>query len=237
MTTAAVRVFLLCLCSALPATAQEDPAAPAMEFVTIKPGTFRMGCSEGDKLCDPDENPPHQVRLTKSFALAKYEVTQAQWSALMPANQSRFQGPTLPVENVSFDQVQEFLKRMNDRKDGFTYRLPPRPSGNMPPAPEQPVRIQDRWATWPGTVENSGGKSHPVGEKKPNAWGLYDMEGNVYEWTQDWFFDYEEDPLTDPKVLKRDTNVFRAEVRGKAHRKVFERRIAINWNRTPAITT
>jgi len=88
MTTSGVRVVLLCLCAVIPAGAQERPI-PALEFVTIQPGTFRMGCSEGDKLCDPDENPAHQVRLTKSFAIGKFEVTQAQWSALMENNPSR----------------------------------------------------------------------------------------------------------------------------------------------------
>ena len=122
MTISAVRVFLVCLCAALPAVAQVRSAVPAMEFVTIQPGTFRMGCSEGDRLCDPDENPPHQVRLTKPFAIGKYEVTQAQWSSLMESNPSRFKGDRLPVENITFDQVQDYLKRLNERNDGFKYR-------------------------------------------------------------------------------------------------------------------
>jgi len=199
MTISAVRVFLVCLCAALPAVAKVRSAVPAMEFVTIQPGIFRMGCSEGDRLCDPDENPPHQVRLTKPFAIGKYEVTQAQWSSLMESNPSRFKGDRLPVENITFDQVQEYLKRLNERNDGFKYRLP--------------TEAEWEYAARAGTsgsntgplgdvawyMENSGGKSHPVGEKKPNAWGVHDMEGNVYEWTQDWFFDYEEDPQTDPR--------------------------------------
>jgi formylglycine-generating enzyme required for sulfatase activity len=199
MTTSAVRVFLICFCAAVPGAAQVRPDAPTMEFVTIQPGTFRMGCSEGDRLCDPDENPPHVVRLTRSFSIGKYEVTQAQWSALMERNPSRFKGETLPVENITFDQVQEFLKRLNALNDGFKYRLP--------------AEAEWEYAARAGTagpntgplgdvawyMENSGGMSHPVGQKKPNAWGLHDMEGNVYEWTQDWFFDYEEDPQTDPR--------------------------------------
>jgi formylglycine-generating enzyme required for sulfatase activity len=173
--------------------------APATDFVTIQPGTFKMGCAENDKLCDPDENPQHTVKLTKSFQLAKYEVTQAQWQAVMGANPSRFKGETLPVEQITFDQVQEFLKRVNARNDGFKYRLPTEAEWEYAAragttGPNSGVLDEIGWH-----AGNSGGKSHPVGQKKPNAWGLYDMEGNVYEWTNDWFFDYEEDPQTDPK--------------------------------------
>jgi formylglycine-generating enzyme required for sulfatase activity len=180
--------------------AQATSPIPSADFVTIQPGTFRMGCSEGDMRCDPDENPAHQVKITKPFQLAKYEVTQAQWTAVMgPTNRSRFKGDTLPVETISFDAVQEFLKKLNALKDGFVYRLP--------------TEAEWEYAARAGTTGpnsgdldavawhkgNSAGTSHPVGQKKANAFGLYDMEGNVYEWTNDWFFDYEEDPLTDPK--------------------------------------
>lgn len=174
---------------------------PPMEFVTIQPGTFRMGCAEGDTLCDPDENPAHQVRITKAFQLGKFEVTQGQWKSVMGAtnNPSRFKGDPLPVENMTYLQVEDFLKKLNALDDGFKYRLP--------------TEAEWEFAARAGTTTpntgplndvawhqgNAGGTSHPVGEKKPNAWGLHDMEGNVYEWTTDWFFDYEEDPQTDPK--------------------------------------
>jgi formylglycine-generating enzyme required for sulfatase activity len=199
MIRSVLHILLISLCVTIVATAQVQPAAPAMEFVTIQPGTFRMGCSEGDRRCDPDENPAHQVRLTKSFGIGKFEVTQAQWTALMQSNPSRFKGDMLPVETITFDQVQEFLKGMNARNDGFKYRLPTEAEW------EYAARAG---TTGPNTgpldevawhMGNSGGMSHPVGGKKPNAWGLHYMEGNVYEWTQDWFFDYEEDPQTDPK--------------------------------------
>jgi formylglycine-generating enzyme required for sulfatase activity len=172
----------------------------AGDFVTVQPGTFRMGCAENDKLCDPDENPQHTVRLTKPFQMAKFEVTQAQWQAVMgAANPSRFKGETLPVENVTFDQVQEFLTRINARSDGFKYRLPTEAEWEYAARAGTTGAnsgVLDEVAWYTG---NSDGKSHPVGQKKPNAWGLFDMEGNVYEWTSDWFFDYEEDSQTDPK--------------------------------------
>lgn len=178
--------------------ASRTAASLGLEFVAIQPGSFRMGCGDGDKECDPDENPAHQVRITKPFELAKFELTQAQWTAVMTTNRSRFKGDTLPIENVSFDDVQEFLKALNAADDGYTYRLP--------------TEAEWEYAARAGTTtpntgpvgdvawyqENSEGTSHPVGQKRANAWGLHDMEGNVYEWTQDWFFDYESDDITDP---------------------------------------
>ena len=180
--------------------AMQTPAPPQLQFMKIEPGTFQMGCSSGDTMCDPDENPSHPVRLTKAFEIGKFEITQAQWMAVMgEPNRSRFKGDDLPVENVSWLDVQQFLDGMNARKDGYQYRLP--------------TEAEWEYAARAGTKSpntgpvgdvawyngNSEGHSHPVGQKKPNAWGLYDMEGNVYEWTADWYFDFEEDPIADPK--------------------------------------
>ena len=95
-----------------------------IEFVPIAPGTFWMGCSSGDSQCDPDEMPRHQVRITKGFELGKYEVTQAQWEAVMGANPSEMRDPELPVETVSWEDVQAFFGRLNTLDDGYRYRLP-----------------------------------------------------------------------------------------------------------------
>jgi len=174
--------------------------SPQIAFVSIKPGSFMMGCSPGDTNCDPDENPLHPVKLTKPYEIGKYEVTQAQWLAVMMGrNPSRFKGDDLPVENVSWLDAQQFLEKLNSRNDGYRYRLP--------------TEAEWEYAARAGTTGpntgpisdvawfngNSDMHSHPVGQKKPNAWGLYDMEGNVYEWVEDWYGDYEEDPVTDPK--------------------------------------
>jgi formylglycine-generating enzyme required for sulfatase activity len=178
---------------------QAPPDPAAMAFVKIEPGAFRMGCSPGDMACDSDENPQHPVKITKSFEIGKYEVTQAQWVAVMMGrNPSLFKGDDLPVENISWLDVQQFLSRLNARNDGYLYRMPTEAeweyaarAGTTGPN-TGPV---DDVAWYNG---NADGHSHSVGQKKPNAWGLYDMEGNVYEWTQDWYFDYEEDAVTDP---------------------------------------
>lgn len=181
--------------------AQSTPgtAAPPMQFVAIEPGTFMMGCSPGDTRCDPDELPAHEVRITKPFEIGVHEVTQSQWESVMDTNPSRFTGdPRRPVEQISWYDVEEFLKRLNARNDGYRYRMPTEAeweyaaragatTGNTGPLDE---------VAW--HQGNAGRQTHPVGLKRPNAWGLYDVEGNVYEWTADFFDSYDEDPLTDP---------------------------------------
>lgn len=158
-----------------------------MEFVRISPGTFRMGCAANDGQCDPDEKPAHDVRITREFQIGKYEVTQAQWRSVMEDNPSFFKSDDRPVENVSWNDAAAFLSKMTARNDGFRYRLPTeaeweyaaRAGATGPWAAESLETI-----AWSGT---STDKTMPVGQKKPNAWGLYDTEGNVWEWVQDWY--------------------------------------------------
>src|SRR5881392_4458356 len=85
----------------------ESKEAAGIEFVKIQPGEFMMGCSASDDACNNDEKPAHRVRITKSFEIGKYEVTQAQWKSVMGSNPSRFKGEDLPVESVSWNDVQE----------------------------------------------------------------------------------------------------------------------------------
>ena len=154
-----------------------------IEFVEIPAGKFEMGSNSGGS----DEEPVRQVRISRSFQLGKYPVTQEQWETLMGSNPSGFKGARRPVERVSWDHVQEFIGKMSRRKDDFEYRLPTEAeweyaaragtSGNY-------AGNLDEMA-WYST--NSGKETHPVGEMKPNAWGLYDIHGNVWEWVQDWY--------------------------------------------------
>ena len=171
------------------ATTPEAAQQPAqdMQFVRISPGEFMMGCSEGDNDCGDEEKPAHRVRITKEFEIGKYEVTQAEWVSVMGTNYSEFRVPVRPVENVSWADAQEFLRRLTARQDGYRYRLPTEAEW------EYAARAGTTGA-YPGEsdqmgwyYENSGEQTHPVGQKEPNAWGLYDMSGNVYEWTQDWY--------------------------------------------------
>jgi formylglycine-generating enzyme required for sulfatase activity/tRNA A-37 threonylcarbamoyl transferase component Bud32 len=165
-------------------------------FILIPAGQFMMGSDEYQ-----DEKPIHQVRISRPFEMAKYEVTQEQWQTVMDDNPGAFKGEAnLPVEQVSWDDVQEFILRMNARKDGYVYRLP--------------TEAEWEYACRAGTTgdyagdldemawysDNSDQKTHPVGEKMPNAWGLYDMHGNVWEWCRDWYADdyYKQSPNVDP---------------------------------------
>jgi formylglycine-generating enzyme required for sulfatase activity len=98
--------------------------ANGIEFVKIQPGEFMMGCSTDDFECNPDEKPRHRVQITKGFELGKYEITQAQWVAIVQSNPSGGKGDNRPVENVSKFEAQEFIAKLNAKNDGYRYRLP-----------------------------------------------------------------------------------------------------------------
>ena len=180
------------------------PGAAGMEFVKIQPGEFMMGCSGDDSECNSSEKPAHRVRITKAFEMGKYEVTQAQWEPVMGSNPSNFKGEGRPVEQVSWNDVQLFLQRLNSRNDGYRYRLPTEAEW------EYAARAGTAGA-YAGSLDaiawysnNSGSQTHPVGQKQPNAWGLYDMQGNVAEWVQDWYYAnyYKSSPVSDPQGPK-----------------------------------
>ena len=166
-----------------------------IEFVKIAPGEFMMGCVPGDMDCLEDEVPRHKVRLTKGFELGKYEVTQAQWAAVMgpDSNPSETKGPRNPVDSVDKEDIHAFLDKLNARNDGYKYRLPTEAEWEYAAraGATDPPRASLGDYAW--FADNSDDESHPVGLKKPNAWGLYDMLGNVREWVDDRaaYYDYD----------------------------------------------
>ena len=169
-----------------------------MEFVRIKAGTFLMG---GNRF---GEKPVHEVVLTNDFFMGKYEVTQGQWETVMGENPSYFGGKDRPVERVSWDDVQEFIDKLNDKEGRKIYRLPTEAEWEYACRAGTTTEYffgddEDKLGEYVWYDDNSGNKTHPVGKKKPNPWGLYDMYGNVWEWCQDLYGDYPKGKIINPK--------------------------------------
>jgi formylglycine-generating enzyme required for sulfatase activity len=171
-----------------------------MRFVWIPPGSFTMGSPQNEEGRDSDEV-QHRVTLTKGYWLGKYEVTQDQWRRVMGTNPSRFRscGGKCPVEQVSWNDVQEFIRKLNAAESGNPYRLPTEAEWEYAARAGTTGlrhREHDAVAWYEG---NSGRTTHPVGTKAANDWGLHDMLGNVWEWTADWHGAYPGGAVTDPQ--------------------------------------
>ena len=161
-------------------------------MVMIPMGSFLMGSAPdpfNERIEPPKaEFPQHQVQI-KSFAIGKYEVTQEQYYAVMGVNPSRFKGRSLPVEQVSWDDAQEFVKKLS-AKTGKNYRLPTEAEWEYAARARSTTDFSfgndvEQLAEYAWYGNKTDGKTHPVGLKKPNSFGLYDMHGNIWEWTQD----------------------------------------------------
>jgi len=157
-----------------------------IDLVWITPGSFTMGSDEGD----PDEAPPHEVTVSDGFWMARTPITQGVWTAVMGENPSGFHGPPeLPVENVTWFDCQAFVRRLNEQHGGgfrlcseAEWEYACRAGGTTRWCFGNDESQLDAYAWHPG---NAGGRTHPVGAKRPNAWGLHDMHGNVCEWCDD----------------------------------------------------
>jgi formylglycine-generating enzyme required for sulfatase activity len=184
-------------------TALDLGGGAKLELVLIHPGSFTMGDEKGGS----DEKPVHKVTITKPFYVGKYKVTQQQWEAVMGSNPSLAKSPTNPVERVSWEDCQAFLKKLNEKFGDTAVKL------------SLPTEAQWEYACRAGSttkycfgdketdlgryawfIANSKGKLHPVGEKKANAWGLYDVHGDAWEWCADWYDKayYKASPANDP---------------------------------------
>ena len=178
---------------------------PDIAMVYVSGGTFTMGATseQGSDAYDR-EKPAHSVTLS-GYYIGKYEVTQELWKAVMGSNPSRFKGDNLPVEQVSWDDVQEFLRKLN-AMTGKRYRLPTEAEWEFAARGGNSSRgYKYSGSNSLGSVawyyDNSGSRTHAVGTKSPNELGIYDMSGNVWEWCQDWYGGsyYENSPRTNPK--------------------------------------
>ncbi len=174
--------------AALPSDGPLTDSNTGMEFVFVKGGCYPMGDTFGDG--EGDEKPVHEV-CVDDFYIGKYEVTQAQWRQIMGSNPSHFSGcgDNCPVEQVSWNETQDFIRKLNSQS-GKRYRLPTEAEW------EYAARSGGKSEKYAGGADvdavawynsNSGSKTHPVGQKRPNGLGLHDMSGNVWEWCQDWY--------------------------------------------------
>ena len=169
-----------------------------LDLALIPAGSFMMG--------DQQFGPVHQVTISKDYYLGKEPVTQSLWASLMGDNPSNLRGADKPVEQVSWDDCQKFISRLNSLEKEYEFRLP--------------TEAEWEYACRAGSVDkfcfgdsvsqlgdyawynaNSESQTQPVGKKKPNAWGLHDMHGNVWEWCQDWYGDYSAEAVTDPQGI------------------------------------
>ena len=188
----------------------------SLDMIWVEPGTFLMG-SPTDELGRRDDETQHEVTLTKGYWLGKFEVTQAQYEAVMGKNPSNWKGADLPVEKVTWNEAMEFCailtaseKAAGRLPEGYEYTLPTEAqweyacraetttalnSGKDLSDQEQCSEMDEvGWYKY-----NCNDKTHPVGQKLPNAWGLYDMHGNVREWCLDWYeYVYPTSAVTDP---------------------------------------
>ncbi|MFA4985436.1 MAG: formylglycine-generating enzyme family protein, partial [Candidatus Brocadiia bacterium] len=216
-----VFVLMILACFLLPAFLPAEDAAQVkgpIALVQVKAGSFKMGSEDGYR-----EKPIHLVTLSHAFFIGAKEVTQAQYKAVMGENPSEFKGDDLPVDSVSWYDAMKFCSKLTESE---------RKNGHLPKEMEYRLPTEAEWeyccragstskfcvgdddallGDYAWSKENSEEKTHPVGGKKPNDWGIYDMHGNVYEYCLDWFEEvYRAEDQTDPiAAAKMENRVFR----------------------------
>ena len=198
--------------SVAPSRSQAEPAKEltidlgsglTMKLALIAAGKFMMGSPDSEHSRDGYAGPLHEVTLSKPFYMGVTVVTQTQYQAVMGTNPSQFKGVINPVDSVSWNDATEFCRKLS-KKTSKTFRLPTEAEW------EHACRAGSKtWFCFGDAEEglgdyawyhaNSGNATHPVGQKKPNAWGIYDMHGNVWELCADWYGDYPKGAVTDPQ--------------------------------------
>ncbi|MBT5549284.1 MAG: formylglycine-generating enzyme family protein [Nitrospina sp.] len=207
MTRYIIFYLLSWVCWAFPVIAQESKVhdsqwvspSTGMEFIRIPAGCSMMGTENGFDF----ESPVHKICVDE-FYLGKFEVTQEQWDQYLPDNFSKFTGKFRPVERVSWNDAKIYIQELNNEENTEKYRLPYEAEweyaarGGTTTQFYWGDKIDDSYVWYFGT---SNYKTHPVGLKKPNPFGLYDMLGNVWEWVEDWFANdyYQKSPIQNPE--------------------------------------
>ena len=190
------------------------PGGGSMAFVWIPAGRFRMGSPSGEQDRNSHEGPLHEVEISRGFWLGTYEVTQEQWEAVMgtrPWSGEKYvrSNPSHPAVYISWNAVQRFVAKLNDAAGSAVYRLPSEAEWEYACRAGSTTRWSfgdderqlTHYAWYRANVWDTGKKyTQPVGLKRPNGWGLYDMHGNVWEWVQDWYDEdyYKRSPRVDP---------------------------------------
>ena len=211
-----------------PAEQQTGEAFLADDMIWINGGTFTMGSPAAESGRSGNEGPQRQVTLS-SFYIGRYEITQAEYQEIMGANPSSFKGQDLPVETVSWFDAIDYCNRRSEKEglipvytiSGNSVRWNENANGYRLPSEaewEFACRAGSQTPFYTGTSVNeagwhsgnSGGRTHPVGTKQPNSWGLYDMHGNVLEWCWDWLGTYSGEAQTDPRgAISGSSRVYR----------------------------
>ena len=216
-----------------------DGPLPGMKFAYIPAGSFMMGSNDGDE----DEKPVHSVTL-QPFYMMTTEVTQAMWKEMMGDNPSNWKRDNLPVEQVNWKDCQEFIKKLNLQYPGKGYRLPTEAeweyacrAGTKTKYSSGNSEFTLARVGWYGYDKgNSKKQSHPVGQKKSNKWGLYDMHGNVWEWCEDWYDDSYNGASNDASAWKYPTSSYRVSRGGSWRSSAWQCRSTDRCSEVPSLT-
>lgn len=223
--------------------AQESKTFMGIKFVLIEAGCFAMGNPNPPSNLTTGETPSHHVCIDKPFYLGETEVTQKQWEDVMGSNPSKVKSYDRPVDRVSWNDVQEFLQKLNAKDGGSYFRLPTEAEweyaaragsdkeycyGNGEGALAQ--------YAWYGNLGYKG-TSREVALKKPNDWGLYDMHGNVWEWVQDWYDGAYYSNSPEPNPTGPETGKYKTYRGGSFIGKPINLRSAVRFSAMPASRT
>jgi len=225
------------------ARAVESKTFMGIKFILIEPGCFRMGNDKPSTDSTVGETPSHRVCIEKPYYLGETEVTQKQWENVMGSNPSKTKVEDKPVDRVSWNDIQEFLQRLNATNGNKYFRLPTEAEWEYAARAgsdsdysfgDNPKSLAEY--AWFGNLGYHG-SSHEVAQKQPNNWGLYDMHGNVWEWVQDWFSPtyYSNSPANNP--LGPETGKYRVYRGGSWVGKAINLRSAVRFSALPMTRT